>query len=167
MEQNPTERPAPSLSTEHQREIMLAEVMMDTVAKDAARRPTPQRGTTWTRIATAGVLTLLAGWVWMFPPAFLQPPPPPAPSPERIEAGLRLAVALQAERIYAYRAEARRLPDYLREVGDTLPGLTYRRVDGGSFLLRARAGDVDVQYRSTEPLEVFLGDAIRTLERER
>jgi hypothetical protein len=167
MEENPLDKPPPPLSTERQREVMLAEVMMDTEAKEAARRPGPQRGTTWTRIAVASVLTLLAGWAWLLPPSFLQPPPPPAQSSMRIEAGLRFAVALQAERIFEFRTEAQRFPDYLREVGDTLPGLTYRRVDGGSFLLRGQVGDVMVQYRSSDELGDFLGNAIRTLERER
>lgn len=167
MDESPAERPPPPLSTESQREVMLAAVMMDTEAKEAARRPGPQRGTTWPRVAVAAVLTILAAWAWLFPPGFLRPPPPPAHSTERVEAGLRFAVALQAERIFAFRTRAQRFPDYLREVGDTLPGLTYRRVDGGSFLLRGQVGNVVVQYRSTDQLGEFLGDAIRTLERER
>ncbi len=85
-------------------------------------------------------------------------------STARIEAGLRMAVALQAERIFAHRDQVRRLPDFLREVGDSLPGILYRRLDGGTFLLLGRAGDVEVEYRSDQPLAEFVAPALRTLE---
>jgi hypothetical protein len=75
-----------------------------------------------------------------------------------------MAVALQAERIFAHRDQVRRLPDFLREVGDSLPGILYRRLDGGTFLLLGRAGDVEVEYRSDQPLAEFIAPALRTLE---
>ena len=154
----------PAASSTDRREAMLAEVLRDTALRDTTRHsgrapPTTTPG----RLAVAAVLVIVAAWVWLAPPAFLRAAPGPAPDPARVEAGLRLAVALQAERLLAHRVEARRLPDYLREVGATLPGLDYRRIDGGTFLLRARSGPVVVEYRSDESLPDFLAPALRTL----
>ncbi|UCC25678.1 MAG: hypothetical protein JSU98_01020 [Gemmatimonadales bacterium] len=156
---------APSLSSEQEREAMLAEVARDSEAREVGRRPTgPRRATTPLRLAVALLSTAVAGWLWLFPPAFLGPPPGGEMSTARIEAGLRMAVALQAERIFAHRDQVRRLPDFLREVGDSLPGILYRRLDGGTFLLLGRAGDVEVEYRSDQPLAEFIAPALRTLE---
>lgn len=160
----PEKPPAPPLSSERQREVMLDEVVRAAEVKEAVRRPWKGgRTTTPLRLVLSLVLTGVAIWLWFFPPGILAPPAPPTPSAVQVEAALRFAVALQAERIHAHRVEARRLPDFLREVGDTLPGMRYRRLDGGTFLLVGSAGEVEVSYRSDQSLEEFLGDAVRRL----
>ena len=159
----PRDPDTPQLSSERQRDLMLAEVLMDSESKTAARQPTPTRGTTWTRIVVAAVLTSVAAWLWIFPPSFLRSPEAPALSETALDAGLRLGMALQAERIWAHRDQVRRLPDQLREVGAVLPGLTYDRRSASVFVLRARRGDSLVEYESTTPLAEFLGTAVEDL----
>ena len=162
MEEQPDPN-SPQLSSERQRDIMLAEVLMDAEAKSTARKPGPARGTTWTRIIVAAVSVAAAVWVWVFPPPFLTQPAPPPQSAARAEAGLRLGVALQVERVLAHRDQVRRLPDLLREVDDTLPGMIYTRVDASTFVLRGRSGDLVLEYRSGDALSEFLGDAVQIL----
>ena len=142
---------------------MLAAVVADSDAKDVARAVRPGRGTTIPRLVIAAVLTAVATWLWVFPPAFLDPPSAPAMDAARLEAGLRFGVALQTERVRAHRAEVRRLPDLLREVEDTLPGILYNRVNASTFIIRARAGETLVEYDSSTPLDGFLGDALQRL----
>ncbi|MDT8370203.1 MAG: hypothetical protein RQ745_13435, partial [Longimicrobiales bacterium] len=68
--------PREELSDERLREIVVAEVLMDAEERQIVQRTwAPPRGTTRGRIATALVLAAIAGWLWIFPPAFLAPPP--------------------------------------------------------------------------------------------
>ena len=159
----PRDPETPQLSSERQRDIMLAEVLMDSESKQAARRPGPTPGTTWTRIVLALLLTTVAGWLWIFPPGFVQAPEAPELTQEALDAGLRLGVALQAERVWAHRDAVRRLPDQLREVEDVLPGITYIRRSGSTFSLIVGSGDTLLEYESTTPLVEFLGTAVQTL----
>ena len=154
----------PRLSSQRQRELALAEVLQLAEAREVVvRSPTPPRGTTPGRAAVAAVLVAVAIWVWVAPPPFLRPTPAPSVDEVRQEAGLRFGAALQAQRIRAHRAETRRLPDQLREVEDTLPGMVYRRRDAASFVLRARSGSVAVEYVSDTPLREFLGESLLRL----
>jgi len=128
----------------------------------------PRHETTRTRIATALVLTAVATWFWVFPPAFLSPPEPPSPSFERVEAGLRLAVALHADRVEQFRSENGRLPDALREVGDTFPGMRYTRVDVNTFRLHAREDVTTIRYEAgLDSMSVVLRNALTVLREER
>jgi len=115
------------------------------------------------RLGLAVLLTAVAIWLWLLPPGFLAPSPPPGPTPERTEAALRVAMALQAERIFEHRIQARRLPDFLREVVDTLPGIRYTRLDAGTFSLEGSSGGLTLVYRSDQSLDDFVGDAVRRM----
>lgn len=159
-------RPPPrdALSNERARELVLAEVMQDQALREVEREVwTPRPGTTRPRIAAAVVLALVAAWFWILPPAMVRPPQAPAPSPERAEAGLRVAVALQADRIEQFRRETGRLPDRVDEAGESLPGVSYTRVDAQTFQLRAAADQTVVVYESGDSMTVLMRNALRTL----
>lgn len=165
MDPNSSPDPAPALSSDDQRDAALAQVLAQSrirerIRRESVRPPGPPVG----RWALALVLASVAVWLWAAPPPFLREPATPAIPVERADAGLRLAVALQSERVHAHRLRVRRLPDFLRELDDTLPGMSYRRLDGGTFLLRGSAGGLTLEYRSDESLSEFLGDSLDRLE---
>ncbi len=159
-------RPAPkdALSDERVRELVLAEVLRDTEMRQVEREVwTPPPGTTAPRIVLAALTTVVAAWLWIFPPAFLQPPGVVQPSLERVEAGLQVAVALQVDRIEQFRRETGRLPDRLDEAGEPLPGMTYTRVNAQVFRLRGRKAESVILYESGDSMTVLMRNALRTL----
>lgn len=150
----------PEVSSADQRARILTEVVADAEAREVFQRVAVREpGVTVRKLVVTAMLAVTAAGLWVWQPPFLAPPDPPARPPEQVEAALRFAVTLQAERLLQRRTENRRLPDLLREARDTLPGLTYQRPDGGSFILEGRSGDVRVRYNSRSDLERFLGDA--------
>lgn len=157
---DPPEPEEPEVSSADERARILTEVVADAEAREVFQRVvTREPGVTVRKLVVTLILLATAGGVWAWQPPFLAPPEPPLRTPEQVEAALRFAVTLQAERLLQRRTENRRVPDFLREAGDTLPGLVYQRPDGGSFTLEARSGDVTVRYDSRSDLENFLGDA--------
>lgn len=128
----------------------------------------PARSTTRGRIAAAFGLAAVAVWMWVAPPAFLAVAEAPPPSYERIEAGLRLAVALQSEKIERFRVENGRLPDHLREVGDAHPGLYYRRVDATTYRIHGVEDDTRILYEfGAQTMEALLKNSLVVLREER
>jgi len=128
----------------------------------------PTRSATRGRVTTAVALTVIASWLWVFPPGFLAPVEAPPPSYERVEAGLRLAVALHADKIERFRVENGRLPDELREIGDAVPGLLYTRVDASTFRLRGVEGETRILYEAgLDTMSVFMRNALSVLREER
>lgn len=105
------------------------------------------------------VLYLVALYVWFAAPSWLAPSPPPPVPPERVDAGLRMAVYLQAEQIRVFRDDRGRLPDALDETGEALPGIRYDRIDARTYRLRGIAGTL--AYESTDSLDTFVRDAAR------
>jgi hypothetical protein len=160
--------PKDALSDERVRELVLAEVLMDTAQREVeARTWAPPRSASRGRIATSLMLTAIAAWLWVFPPAFLAPAPPSRPSYERVEAGLRVSLALQADRIERFRAENGRLPDQLREVGEPPTGVSYTRLDAQTYLLRGREGDTTIRWEGgVQSMELLMENALRTLREE-
>jgi len=127
----------------------------------------PARTTTRARIATAFALTAVAVWLWVAPPAFLAVPEAAPPSYERIEAGLRLAVWLNADKVEQFRIENGRLPDALREVGDAHPGVYYTRVNANFYRMQAAAGDTRILHESDDEITVKVRNALTVLREER
>ncbi len=75
------------------------------------------------------------------------------------EASLRLAIALEAQRIVRYQREHGALPSRLEDAGPVVPGVRYHRGTGGDFELRGSNGDASAMYRSSEGLRRFVGSS--------
>lgn len=133
----------------------MAELLREEEARTASRRRGGGRGVTHGRLAAAGVLCLAALYLWFASPSWLAPPAAPALGSAREEAGLRLAVVLQMQRILDYREERGRLPDVLWETGEPLPGLRYERIDARTFSLRSVGTDAPVRFTVGDSLPGF------------
>lgn len=114
---------------------------------------------------TAGIVFAMCAWVWLAPPAWLVPRPQGPPSREYREASTRVALALHAQRIEAYRASHGRLPRTKQEVGIGSEQIAYERSDSLSFELSARVDGQPVNYRSTQPRDRYLAEAMTALTR--
>lgn len=151
---------APRVSSQRERELMLQEVMRTTEEKDFLRVPSTPPGIPVRRLVAAILIGALGVGCWFIPLPFLDAPPAPELSAESQEAALRFAVALQRDRVLDHRVDARRLPEFIREVGDTLPGLSYERLSGGRFQLDGATAEAAVSYTFPDSLTVFLDDAL-------
>lgn len=75
------------------------------------------------------------------------------------EASLRLAVALEAQRVMRYQRENGRLPATLDEAGPVLTGVSYQPLREGIYEMSATDGEIAVLYRSTTSLREFVGNS--------
>ena len=84
----------------------------------------------------AGLVFALCAWAWIAPPGVARAADPmAAPSREYREASARVALALHAQRIEAYRASHGRLPRTKQEVGIASDQIMYDRTDSLNFEL--------------------------------
>ena len=149
----------PGISDDAERAALLAAILRDHERRSRVwEPPPPRRSSRPTRIAAA-VLGLVAVWLWLLPPGWLQPDLPPPVPVELQEAGLRLGMYLQAQQIESFRRSRGRLPDVLEETGEPIPGMHYRRLDARVYRLHGIAASVALTYTSTDTLSVFLSNA--------
>jgi hypothetical protein len=148
------------LSDDKERNRILEEVLRDQARREvlrdiAYRRPTASLGTR----VTALVLALAALGFWLLPMPSLRPTIafPLAATAE--EAGLRLAAYVQAQQVEAFRSTTGRLPDLLRETGEPLPGLEYRRLDARTYQLTAVTERDTVRWVNSDSFPTLLGDS--------
>ena len=113
-------------------------------------------GAQWTIV---GVLAVLAAWLWLLPPAALQPPPPARFTPELEETSVRMDMFVQASRILNYQEENGRLPATAEEAGDPVEGVTYELLDGGRFRLLGGSAGFAHTWDSDDPPDSLLGSA--------
>lgn len=104
-----------------------------------------------------GVLAVIAGWLWLFPPSVLRMDPPPPQPIEEEEAALRFVMYVQAQRIEAHRRETGEYPDRLEEAGPPLPSMTYARLGRELYQLTGSTERLTLTYASDLPLEEFAG----------
>jgi hypothetical protein len=104
------------------------------------------------------ILALVSIWLWAFPPSVLRPEPPTIPVANQ-EAGLRMEMYIQVNKIQGYVSEHGRLPKNLEEVGDASSAVRYEALTASVFRLNGQTGAVMVAYTSTDPVEVLLADA--------
>jgi hypothetical protein len=90
-----------------------------------------------------------------------------APSREYREASTRVALALHAQRIEAYRATHGRLPRTKLEVGITTDQVTYDRRDSLSFELTSNVDGEPISYKSSQARDRYLAEAMTALTRAR
>ena len=107
------------------------------------RRPSRSGGIV--SYVSAGLVFALCAWAWIAPPAWLVPKPVAAPSREYREASTRVALALHAQRIEAYRSSHGRLPRTKQEVGIASDQIIYDRSDSLNFQLTSMVDGVERQ----------------------
>ena len=144
---------------------LVTEIMEE--ARKNADAPAPSRSRRLPSYVAAGVVCTMCAWIWMAPPAWLFPRPTPAPSREYREASIRVALALHAQRIEAYRASHGRLPRGKQEVGIVADQIVYDRGDSLAFELSAQVDGQRVSYKSSQPRDRYLADAMTALSRAR
>lgn len=97
-------------------------------------------------------------WSFIARPAFIWGTGASPIPPQRAEAGVRLAMYLQARRLDLYREREGAYPDALGEVGgDTT--IDYRRADDTAFVLTATAAGRVLVLKSADDREAFLGNS--------
>ncbi len=163
------EPPPPQPSRGQEASDALKAVLEDQVERKERQdgvRSQPKRPSRAPAVA-ALVLTLLSVWLWVSPPAFLQPPSFPPPPPIVQESGLRMDVYVVAVRILNFQARTGRLPTTVEEaVPDTIRADRFEyAADGpGRFRLTAVRGEQVVVYVSDQPLTELVGNAQIVLE---
>ena len=144
---------------------MVSEIMEEARKNAEEASPAPSR-----RISSAlaaVVVMALCVWAWIAPPTWLVPPPVAPPTREYREASTRVALALHAQRIEAYRASHGRLPRTKQEVGIVSDQVTYDRADSLSYELISRVDGQPVSYKSSQPRDRYLAEAMTALTRAR
>lgn len=150
------------VSTSNERARALAAVLRDQKRRtERGPVPAPSARNQRARVLTFVVSLGLAFYVWFGSPSWAQPYVPPAPTPVEVEAGLRMAIYLQIQRIEVFREENGRLPLSLDEAGNRLPGVRYEQITGDVYRLRGRTDDLRITYISAQSPHEFLGDAYR------
>lgn len=142
---------------------LVTEIMEE--ARKNAEEPAPSRGRLIPGYVAAGLVSALCAWAWIAPPAWLVPRPVAAPSREYREASTRVALALHAQRIDAYRATHGHLPRTKQEVGITGDEIVYDRTDSLNFELDTRVDGQLVTYKSSQPRDRYLAEAMTALSR--
>jgi len=144
---------------------MVSEIMEEARknADEANARPS-RRFPSW---VVAIIASAMCAWAWIAPPAWLMPHRVAPASREYREASVRVALALHAQRIEAYRASHGRLPRTKEDVGIPGDDVTYDRLDGLSFELSSRVDGQPVSYKSSQPRDRYLAEAMTALTRAR
>ena len=82
---------------------------------------------------------------------------------EKAEAGLRVAMFFEAQKIENFRQTTGRLPDTLAEIGSTASEMTYQRVDARTYQLVGESRGVTLTFNSDQAIQQFVGDAMDRL----
>ena len=144
---------------------LVTEIMEE--ARKNAEEPPPSRSRFLPSYVSAGLVCGMCAWAWIAPPTWLVPRPIPVPSREYREASARVALALHAQRIEAYRASHGRLPHTQQEVGIASDQIVYDRTDSLAFELSVKVDGQPVSYKSSQPRDRYLAEAMTALSRTR
>jgi hypothetical protein len=144
---------------------MVSEIMEEARKNAEEAAPPPSRRVS--SVAAALIVMALCAWAWVAPPSWLVPPPVAAPTREYREASTRVALALHAQRIEAYRSSHGRLPRTKQEVGIVSDQVIYDRTDSLSYELSSRVDGQPVSYKSSQPRDRYLAEAMTALTRAR
>lgn len=165
MNRSPDSNPSSGESTRAAVEAILDDERERQAREQQESRKTPQRTASLTLVALA--IGAVAAWVWISPPALVQPAPFPEPTTAQIEAGLRMdmyAAALGVQRFVEDNGSLpRSLPEALEEPSDA-EDLGYQPLPDGSFRLTGLRNDQRVSWSSTEPLAVLVDRARAELD---
>jgi hypothetical protein len=136
-------------------------------ARKNAEEPASPKSRGISSYVSAGIVVALCAWAWIAPPAWLVPQPIAAPSREYRDASARVALALHAQRIDAYRASHGQLPRTKQEAGIASDQIIYEPTDSLNFELSSQVDGEAVTYRSSQPRDRYLAEAMIALSRAR
>jgi len=136
-------------------------------ARRNAQEPAPSKSRVIPSYVAAGLVFALCAWAWVAPPAWLVPQPVAAPSRDYREASTRVALALHAQRVEAFRASHGYLPRSKQEVGIASDQIVYQANDSLTFQLSAIVDGETVTYKSTQQRDRYLAEAMTALTRAR
>ena len=160
-------RPEIRKSTGSETADLVSEVLKDAKQREEvrARKAAPVGRN---RQRAAAISLPLAGafsfYLWFGQPAWVTPNLPDPVSTEAAEAGLRVAMFFEAQKIESFRSQTGRLPDALGELGGTAPPeMTYERVDARTYRLVGQSRGVTLTFNSDEAIQQFVGNAMDRL----
>ena len=151
-------RPGSAAAEQLARAQMLSEVMGHIVETSKAPPPKKKRGP-WLQLSVIVVGVAFTAYAWLVRPAWLWGDATRPVPPREARANERFAIWVLAEQIDHYRATRGTLPPSLAALGDSVPDVTYRRIDSASFELRGSAAGDAIVYRSGESADAFLVSA--------
>ncbi|MGE5926696.1 MAG: hypothetical protein ACM357_05035, partial [Gemmatimonadota bacterium] len=105
------------------------------------------------------VLVAVAAYVGLARPSWIFERGAPTEPVSMQEASLRLAMAMQFQRIERFRAQSGRLPATMEEAGPVMPGIRYQARHPDGFTLTGTNGTVALTLQSTESLAAFVGNS--------
>lgn len=129
-----------------------------------AKRIGPSRAPMIWALLVCVPLLAFSAYSYLARPAFIWGAPAALP-PERMDANVRVALFMLAQRIEAFRAEAGHFPVALGDIGEAVEGVRYSVLSDAVFELRAEAtGGAAVVFRSDQPVDAFLGNSIVVIQ---
>jgi hypothetical protein len=145
---------------------LVSEVLKDAAHREEVRSRKAPVGRN--RQRAAAISLPLAGafsfYLWFGQPAWVTPTVPDPISTDAAEAGLRVGMYFQAQKIENFRQQTGRLPEGLGELGGSPPPeMTYQRVDARSYQLIGQSRGVTLTFNSEEAIQQFVGDAMNRL----
>ena len=163
----PENRPKPARggTTGNETADLVAQVLEDQQRREAAQRQKVEPSRARSRVAAISLplLATFSFYLWFATPAWVTPTQPDPVTVAEAEAGLRVAMYFQAQRIESFRQENGRLPDTLAETGGAPPEMTYERIDARTYRLDGTSRGASLVYESTQPPQEFVGDAMNRL----
>ncbi|MBW3533695.1 MAG: hypothetical protein KY453_00540 [Gemmatimonadetes bacterium] len=144
---------------------LVAQVLEEQKLREDAqqRKAPPSRARSRVAAISLPLLATFSFYLWFATPAWVTPTQPDPVSVAEAEAGLRVAMYFQAQRIESFRQAQGRLPDELAETGAAPPEMRYERLDARTYHLSGTSRGTTLTYDSSQPLAEFAGDALTRL----
>lgn len=134
--------------------------------KDLAAKPAgpPKRRMHPVVLLSLVVLALVGAYVLIARPAWIFERGAPTEPVSMQEASLRLAMAMQFQRIERFRTQSGRLPTTMEEAGPVMPGVRYQARHPDGFTLTGSNGSVTLTLQSSESLAAFVGNSFELIQ---
>jgi hypothetical protein len=130
-----------------------------------ANGPPPKRGFGILTIVCLLALVAIGAWLYTARPDWVFARGAPPQSAALREASLRLAMAMQYERVERYRDSAGHLPARLSDLGPAAGNLTYTTTQFGGFVLEGSDSALQLTLRSDDSLRAFVGNSYEIVSR--
>jgi hypothetical protein len=143
--------------------------VMEHVVETSKTSPRPGRSRT-AQAAAIIVCVLLLGasaYSWIARPEAIWGPSGEPISPVIDRASARMAMAIIAQRLNEARRQTGEYPLTLRDIGEAATNIDYSVEGDTVFVLRAQSAADSIVYRSSQPLDEFLGRTPDLLSRAR